>query len=245
MAKKQKQIIWTKQSERRLEKAVKDFNKRVQSLKRTRKDKSFLPSEISFIGTRRKIKTQRELERVVKNLSEFKGSKAYKKVKLKSGKELTAWEKKQIQKQKAVAVRRLNKQLKEYKRPEYRMGTPDYQRAKSALEKIKHIEKLKGKAFEKALTKLEDYASADFEMRRAVLYRKNYMTMLRKEYRNYENYLKLVRRLNKIENPLDFYEFIKNSSYGGKVEDILFMYDTTDGEEILENLFEEIKEAGV
>lgn len=245
MAKKQKQIIWTKQSERRLEKAVKDFNKRVQSLKRTRKDKSFLPSEISFVGTRRKIKTQRELERIVKNLSEFKGSKAYKKVKLKSGKELTAWEKKQIEKQKAVAVRRLNKQLKEYKRPEYRMGPPEYQQAKNALQRIKNIEKLKGKAFEKALTKLEDYASADFEMRRAVLYRKNYMTMLRKTYQNYDNYLKLVRRLNKIENPLDFYEFIKNSSYGGKVEDIMFMYDTTDGEEILENLFEEIEEAGV
>lgn len=69
--------------------------------------------------------------------------------------------------------------------------------------------------------------------------------MLRKEYQNYDNYLKLVRRLNKIENPLDFYKFLKSSTYGGKVEDIKYMYDSTDGEEILENLFEEIQKAGV
>lgn len=81
-------------------------------------------------------------------------------------------------------------------------------------------------------------------MRLAVTYRKNYMTMLRKEYRNFDNYLKLVRRLNKIQNPIDFYNFIKNSTYGGKVEDITYMYDTTDGEEILESLFEELNEEG-
>lgn len=77
-------------------------------------------------------------------------------------------------------------------------------------------------------------------MRLAVSYRKNYMTMLRKEYRNYDNYLKLVRRLNKIQNPLDFYNFIKNSTYGEKVKDILYMYDATDGEAILESLYEEL-----
>lgn len=77
-------------------------------------------------------------------------------------------------------------------------------------------------------------------MRLAVTYRKNYMTMLRKEYQNYDNYLKLVRRLNKIPNPIDFYNFIKNSTYGGKVEDIMYMYDSSDGESILANLFEEL-----
>lgn len=81
--------------------------------------------------------------------------------------------------------------------------------------------------------------SLDSEMRRAVQYRKNYMKML-KDYRNYDNYLKLVRRLNKIQNPLDFYKFLLNSEYGGKVEDIKYMYDATDGEEILESLYEEL-----
>lgn len=63
-----------------------------------------------------------------------------------------------------------------------------------------------------------------------------------KDYRNFDNYLKLVRRLNKIENPLDFYKFLVNSEYGGKVEDIKYMYDATDAEEILESLVEELKD---
>lgn len=83
--------------------------------------------------------------------------------------------------------------------------------------------------------------SLDSEMRRALQYRKNYMKML-KDYRNFDNYLKLVRRLNKIENPLDFYKFLVNSEYGGKVEDIKYMYDATDAEEILESLVEELKD---
>lgn len=83
--------------------------------------------------------------------------------------------------------------------------------------------------------------SLDSEMRRAVQYRKNYMKML-KDYQNYDNYLKLVRRLNKIQDPIDFYEFLRNSKYGGKVEDIKYMYDASDTEEILDSLAEELED---
>lgn len=83
--------------------------------------------------------------------------------------------------------------------------------------------------------------SLDSEMRRALQYRKNYMKML-KDYRNFDNYLKLVRRLNKIQNPLDFYAFLIHSKYSGKVEDIKYMYDSTDAEEILESLTEELSD---
>lgn len=63
-----------------------------------------------------------------------------------------------------------------------------------------------------------------------------------KDYRNFDNYLKLVRRLNKIQNPLDFYAFLIHSKYSGKVEDIKYMYDSADAEEILESLVEELKD---
>ena len=73
MPKKQKLIKWTSEDERKLEKTINQFNARVQKLKSTRKDKRYLPEEISFIGTKRLIKTKAELNRVIKNLSEFKG----------------------------------------------------------------------------------------------------------------------------------------------------------------------------
>lgn len=107
---------------------------------------------------------------------------------------------------------------------------------------MKDLNKLKGKAYKEAVKRIENYGSSDFEMRQAIQYRKNFMQMLKQNYQNYDNYRKLVRTLNKIENPLTFYEKLKNSTYGEKVIDIIFMYDTSDGEEILDSLIEEVGE---
>lgn len=243
MARKKQQLIeWTKKDERRLKKVVTDFNKRVKNLKAKTKrgQRGYIPDEISFTGTRRLIKTREELNRIIDEYSKFKGKEALKKVTLKSGKEITAWEKEKLQKEQKRAIQRLQRELRKEKRPEYRMGTPEYQYLKRSLQSVKDFQKLTGKKFQEAIKRIENWGSLDSEMRRAVQYRKNYMKMLRKTYQNYDNYLKLVRRLNKIENPIDFYNFIKNSTYGGKVEDIMYMYDSSDGESILGNLFEEL-----
>lgn len=243
MARKKQQLIkWTSQDERRLKKVVTDFNKRVKRLKEKtpRGKRGYLPDEISFTGTRRLIKTKDELERIIDEYSKFKGKEAYKKVALKSGKKITMWEKEKLQREQKRAIQRLRRELRKEKRPEYRMGTPEYQYLKGSLESVKNFEKLTGKRLQEAIKRIESYGSLDFDMRKATIYRANYMKMLRKEYQNYDNYLKLVRRLNKIPNPIDFYNFIKNSTYGGKVEDIMYMYDSSDGESILANLFEEL-----
>ena len=242
MARKQQLIKWTAQDEKRLEKVVKDFNKRVQKLKSKTKrgQRGYIPDEISYIGTRRLIKTKDELERIIDEYSKFKGKEALKKVTLKSGKEITAWEKEKLQKEQKRAINRLRRELKKEKRLEYRMGTPEYQYLKRSLQSVKDFQKLTGKKFQEAIKRIENWGSLDSEIRRAVQYRQNYMKMLRKTYQNYDNYLKLVRRLNKIENPIDFYNFITNSTYGGKVEDIIYMYDASDGESILANLYEEL-----
>lgn len=242
--KKQQLIVWTKKDEARLKKTVTEFNKRVKRLKEKtpRGKRGYLPDEISFTGTRRLIKTKDELERIIDEYSKFKGKEAYKKVALKSGKKITKWEKEKLQKEQKRAVQKLQKEIRKEKRPEYRMGTPEYQYYKKALQSVKDFEKLTGKKLQEAIKRIESYGSLDFDMRKATIYRKNYMTMLRKDYQNYDNYLKLVRRLNKIQNPIDFYNFIKNSTYGGKVEDILYMYDASDGEAILESLFEELED---
>ena len=82
-----------------------------------------IPSELDYEASKDLITTRGELNRVLRSLGRFKGSKAYKKVTLPSGEALTEWEKKEIGYQKAVAVRRLNKRMAELKamHPEYRM----------------------------------------------------------------------------------------------------------------------------
>ena len=116
-------IRWKKEDERVLKKAISDFNKKVKKLSKNRKDKSYLPSELDYEGTKDLIKTRSELNRILRSLGRFKGREAFKKVTLPSGDSLTAWEKKELQYEKATAIRRINKRMREIKelRPEYKM----------------------------------------------------------------------------------------------------------------------------
>ena len=64
-------------------------------------------------------------------------------------------------------------------------------------------------------------------MRRAIVYRENYFSMLSETYSNLEGYDKLINYLKSIENPIAFYETIKNLESGEKLKDISYMYEAT------------------
>lgn len=121
MAKKESIIKWRKEDERNLKKAISEFNKKVKKLNQTRKDKTFIPDEIDYEGTKDLISTRSELNRVIESLGRFKGKEAFKKVTLPSGQSLTNWEKKEIELQQRQAERRIKKRMAEIKkaRPEY------------------------------------------------------------------------------------------------------------------------------
>lgn len=118
---KQKLLKWTKEDERNLKKAVNDFNKKVKRLNETRKDKSFIPSEIDYEASKDLITTRSELNRVLESLGRFKGKEAFKKVTLPSGDSLTNWELQELRLQQEQAKRRIKKRMKEIERdrPEY------------------------------------------------------------------------------------------------------------------------------
>lgn len=82
--------------------------------------------------------------------------------------------------------------------------------------------------------------SADFEMRKAIIYRENYFTMLENKYSTMENYEEVVKRLNQIQNPIEFYKFVSNIESGEKLKDITFMYSTSDFQKVFNKLAEEI-----
>ena len=121
MAKKESVIKWRKEDERNLKKAVSEFNKKVKKLKSTRKDKSYIPDEIDYSGTKDLISTRNELNRVLESLGRFKGKEAFKKVTLESGQSLTSWELQEIKLQQRQAERRIKRRMAEIKkaRPEY------------------------------------------------------------------------------------------------------------------------------
>lgn len=114
-------IKWRKEDERVLRKAISDFNKKVRKLEKSRKDKSYLPSQLDYEGTKELVKTRSELDRIVRSLGRFKGAESFKKVTLPSGEELTNWEKKEISYQKASAVRRIKKRMAQIEKPYFKM----------------------------------------------------------------------------------------------------------------------------
>ena len=51
----------------------------------------------------------------------------------------------------------------------------------------------------------------DVELKKAMTYRENYLAAL-EQMSGYENYDRLIKELNKIKNPIKFYEFIQKSN---------------------------------
>lgn len=232
------QMRWKSEDERNLEKAITDFNKRVRNLARKRKDTSYLPDEIDFEETKKLIGNRTEFNRIIKSLSRFKGNEATKKVTLPTGKELTAWERHEIAIQKGVAQRRIKKMMEEEKKLYKGRKTERYRELESTLESVKDIFKKKGVAFELAQKRIENYGSQDYEIRRAIIYKENYLSMLQKNFENQDGYEELKKEILKM-NPTTFYEKLKNMEKGEKIKDISFMYDENQFDEAWELLFDE------
>ena len=250
-------IKWKKEDERNLKKAVSIFNKNVKRLNKMNKDKSFIPSEIDYERTKDLITTRAELNRVLNSLSRFKGKKAYKKVTLPSGEELTNWEKREIEIQKRNAIRRIKKRMSEIEntKKEYfekdmkRMGDLEYRQLEGTLKNIQNFGKKKSKLnkekqlenFNERKKMIENWGSSDFEMRKAIIYRENYLKMLESDYSGFDNYEKLVEKIKSYKNPISFYNDLRNTKDGEKLADIKYMYDTNEMQKIFNKLCRQLK----
>ena len=236
---RQSVIKWKNEDTKNLRKAVSDFNKKVKKLKSTIKDDSFLPDEIDYKGTKELIKTRSELNRVLRSLGRFKGAESFKKVTLPSGEQLTNWEKKEIQYQKASAIRRIKKRMAEIKKPYFKMGNEEYRKLEAELQSIQGIFNKRGQQFERTLKAIENLGSSDYEIRKALQYKENYLKMFN-QFENSPYYEAILKKLKSFENPITFYKKIQSLSYGEYVGDIKFMYDSKQANLILGQVAEEL-----
>lgn len=126
-------IQWKKQDEKELKKAVTKFNKKVARLEKLKGSKDYLPEEVDFEGTKDLIQNRQELKRVINMLDRFTRKGAEKKVTLKSGEEITAWQKNEIAIQKGLATRRIKRQMKEEEKPYFKMRFGKISQIRSAV----------------------------------------------------------------------------------------------------------------
>lgn len=220
-----REIKWRKEDVTNLRKAVSEFNKNVRKLNKNRADTDYIPEQIDYKMTKDLIKNRAEFNRVIRSLGRFEGNEAFKKVKLPSGKEITAWEKREIGYQRRTAKQNISRMMAEEKK-KYGRKTNYYRELETSLKSLDDIFNRKGQAYNLTKQRLENYGSSDFELRRAIVYKENYLSMLQKRFEEVDGYKKLVREVKKMQ-PLDLYERLKAMEEGEKIKDISFMYDSS------------------
>lgn len=144
-----------------------------------------------------------------------------------AGEQITKWERKELGIQSRIAQIRLKQELKQLNEPleggysRVQMGSIRAREIEAQIKNLRKIETKTGYEFRNLINRIKNVGTSDYEMRKAIVYRKNYFTML-ESYKNYDNYDLLVNELNKHQNPIEFYDFISQNEL---LADITFMYE--------------------
>lgn len=208
------QIKWKQSDFMQLGKAVKEFNRKINRLQVENID--YLPDTIEYQDLRDSITTRNELKRVLNSLKRFKKEGAEDLYTTASGEQLTNWERGELRIQSAIATRRLKKELVNLNLPKengfsrVQMGSERARKIEAQIDNMKGLEKLRGYEFEKAKDRIKKWGTSDYEMKKAIIYRENYMNTLKK-YSHLDNYDELIKKLDKYKNPIEFYNLMSKN----------------------------------
>lgn len=219
-------IKWKKGDYIRLGKAVAQFNKKINALQAEER-RLYLPELVNYKEKRDNITTRAELNRLINSLKRFKLEGAEELYETEAGEQITKWERRELGLQSRIAQNRLQKELKQLNTPDesgysrVQMGSIRAREIEAQLRNLKKIESRTGYDFNALRRRIFNVGTNDYEMRRAIQYRKNYFSMI-KNYENFDNYDKLYKKLNSIKNPIEFYNYVTQNEL---LSDIIFMYD--------------------
>lgn len=219
------QIRWIRSDYARLSRAVTDFNKKINQLQ-AEENKLYLPEIQKYQEIKGKILTRNELNQIIKSLRKFTESGQEELIMTETGEELTKWEYNELQRRKNIIQRRLQKEIKELEEltdtgySKAQMGSSEYKAKQARLNYLKNLEQ-QGK-LKSSKEQIYKQGRSDYELWKAIIYKKNYLSMLKQSYSNYEDFELLYDYLDDISNPLDFYEFIEDNEF---LKDITLMYD--------------------
>lgn len=89
------------------------------------------------------------------------------------------------------------------------MGSQELRSLEGQLRNLEKLESKKGFDFKTIKWRIENLGSYDYTMRKAIVYKENYLKTMEK-YSNLDNYELLLDKLKRFTNPISFYEFVKN-----------------------------------
>lgn len=186
-----------------LGKAVTKFNRTIRELK-NEENKTYMPEEINYKDVKDLHVTKSELDQYIKDLRNF-GNDNIEKVKYNDDEYLTKWEHDMIRKEKTIALRRLNRKLKQEK-----YNADERKVLQNTITNLKSLKKLTGSDFDDTIRRIHRIGVKDYDMRRAIQYRENYYKAL-EELSNFAHYQEFKEKLDSIKDPRAFFRFIQKS----------------------------------
>lgn len=150
----------------------------------------------------------------------------------KLGEEITMWEKNILQKNIKIATNRLIKEKMELEKHEVgtyskaQMGSVRYREVLAELDRLGKLESKKGYQFRNLITHINNFGTYDYEMRKAFIYRENYLNTIKKQFFNLDGYDKLKEKFERIKNPIDFFKMIKSTG-NDNIIDLDYVSDNT------------------
>lgn len=203
-------IRWTRSDYAKLYHAVKKFNEKINELEALELD--YLPEQYNYSELRDSIYSRRELNRIIKGLNRFTTRETQQRmITLPSGEEITRWEYSELKK----AMKRSQDRIGEMSRglvENYNvMGDKEFKQLLRTKESIQDLFNRSGYEFRRTAGRTETWGKTDYELYRAGIFRENFMNAL-KEMRHYKNYKLLKNKLKSIENPIQFYNYVKQSN---------------------------------
>lgn len=205
-------IRWKLDDYRILEQAVNKFNRKIKRL--TKLGSTSLPEPVDFVNLRKSIKSRGELNRILRSLKAFSVRGAEELVTLTSGEVTSKWEYIELKKARARAkanlTREANKIIK-MRNIQLGMGDERLQEIEDTIESLYELENRKGYEYKRVKERILRQGSLDVNLKRAITFRTNFMESL-KQASALDGYNKLIKKLESIKNPVDFYEYVSGSN---------------------------------
>ena len=100
-----------------------------------------------------------------------------------------------------------------------------YREIVAQIRNLKKLEQRTGRDFKRLKTRISELGTLDYNMVKATIYRENFMKALENSS-EMDGYNLLIRRLNRLKNPVNFYNFVRKSDV---MSDIFIYYKPGDG----------------
>lgn len=208
-------INWKRGDYISLGRAVSNFNKKIRELK-AEENKLYLPDEINYKEAKENITTRKELNRLVNSLRRFQRQGAEDLYTTQAGESITKWERRELGIQSRIAQTRLRAELKNLEKPlesgysRVQMGSIRAREIEAQIRNLKQIENKKGYEFNNLRQRIMSMGRSDYVMKKATIFRENYLKEMQK-YSHFDNYEKLMNKLQSIKNPVAFFNFVSQN----------------------------------